>query len=286
MKKIPVRQIKTNQKEPGLAEHFSIRKLSHIMKGNDMVQELHRHDYFFILLILKGKGDHEIDFIPYKIADHTIFFMRPGGVHQLSLKKGSTGYLMQFKPDFYFPHDHDSGHILRKASHKNYLKIPEETSRKLHSILENIHNEFENKNEGFRDVIKANLSIFFIELMRRRQHKKPGTGSKLYATQRMEELMDLISKNITIQKNPSGYASMLNLSPYQLNSITKSTLGKTTSEIINEQIILEAKRYLLATPDQISQISDYLGYDDVSYFIRFFKKHTGYTPETFRNNFK
>ncbi|NQX56713.1 helix-turn-helix domain-containing protein [Pedobacter panaciterrae] len=50
---------------------------------------------------------------------------------------------------------------------------------------------------------------------------------------------------------------------------------------MNEYIILEAKRQLLATSSQVSQIACYLGYEDISYFIRFFKKHTGTSPEAF-----
>jgi AraC-like DNA-binding protein len=76
----------------------------------------------------------------------------------------------------------------------------------------------------------------------------------------------------------------MNLSPYQLNEITKSSIGRTASELINDHIILQAKRNLLATPNQIKDIADILGYEDVSYFIRFFKKHTGLSPESFRRN--
>ena len=82
------------------------------------------------------------------------------------------------------------------------------------------------------------------------------------------------------------YASLLHLTPYQLNAITKETLGKTCSQVINERVIIEGKRYLLATADQVNQIADHLGYEDISYFIRFFKKHTGYSPQAFRENFK
>jgi AraC-like DNA-binding protein len=87
-------------------------------------------------------------------------------------------------------------------------------------------------------------------------------------------------------KNVSHYADLLSLSPYQLNAITKASVGKTASDLITEQIILEAKRYLLATPNQIKDVADHLGYEDVSYFIRFFKKHTGHSPDAFRRNFK
>ena len=78
----------------------------------------------------------------------------------------------------------------------------------------------------------------------------------------------------------------MSLSAYQLNNITKTTLGKTASDVINDHIILEAKRYLLATSEQVNQIAYHLGYEDTSYFIRFFKKHTGKTPDAFRSNLK
>ncbi|MNX81047.1 HTH-type transcriptional regulator ChbR [compost metagenome] len=63
-------------------------------------------------------------------------------------------------------------------------------------------------------------------------------------------------------------------------------MDKTPSELINEHLLLESKRQLLATSNQVNQIAYNLGYEDVSYFIRFFKKHIGLSPEAFRHNFK
>ena len=79
---------------------------------------------------------------------------------------------------------------------------------------------------------------------------------------------------------------MMSISSYQLNDITRNAVGKTASTLINEHILLEAKRHLLATPNQVKEIAGYLGYEDPSYFIRFFKKHTGVSPDVFRRNFK
>ena len=53
-------------------------------------------------------------------------------------------------------------------------------------------------------------------------------------------------------------------------------------QLLNQQLVLEAKRNLLATTSQIKEIAFQLGYEDPSYFSRFFKKHTGHTPEDFR----
>ena len=83
----------------------------------------------------------------------------------------------------------------------------------------------------------------------------------------------------------ADYAKKMNLTTYQLNAITKEALGKTCSEVISDGVVLEAKRRLLATATQVSQIAWDLGYEDVSYFIRFFKRHTAFTPEAFRNKF-
>jgi AraC-like DNA-binding protein len=285
MKNIPVRHIKSAPMEPSLSESFSIRDIVDMLAGQDMTQELHRHDFFFILLLKKGSGNHEIDFNSYKIRNDAIFFMRPGQVHQLNLKAGSTGYLMQFNRDFYSPHDKIALQRLRRASSKSLCQLDAKKINSLMAIMNSIFREYTDKQEGFLEVVKANLGIFLIELIRSRQSdKSPARVANPYQQERLEELYELIETHIAIHKHVSQYAGMMNLSSYQLNAITRMTLGKSCSELINEFIILESKRSLLATSNQINQIAYQLGYEDVSYFIRFFKKHIGQTPEVFRTN--
>jgi AraC-like DNA-binding protein len=211
--------------------------------------------------------------------------MIPGQVHQIVLKAGSTGYLMQFRDDFYFRHDNVSNQLLRKAGTSSYYQFNADKFKKLLTILTYIFQEFTDKHERYLEVIKANLSIFFVELIRQNRDGLPNNAN-LYAQERLEAFLELLEAHVFDHKPVSQYAAMLNLSIYQLNAITKATLGKTCSELINEHIILEAKRWLLATSNQVNQIADKLGYEDVSYFIRFFKKHTGHSPESFRNNFR
>lgn len=285
MKNIPIRSIKATQKEPVFLESFSIRDLRDLLAGKDMVQELHRHDFYYLLILKKGTGDHEIDFTSYKVDDNSVFFMRPGQVHQLTLKAESRGYLVQFKTDFCYPHDKSANQLLRKASSLNFYQPGSNNLKRILSILTSIFQEYTGKQESYQEVIKANLGILFIELVR--QHSKTGsTTIAPYKQERLDELLTLLETHIANHKQVVEYADMLNLTPYQLNAITKATLGKTCSELINETIILEAKRYLLATTNQVNQIADHLGYEDVSYFIRFFKKQTGYTPESFRQNLR
>jgi AraC family transcriptional activator of pobA len=287
MKNIPIRYIHPNPKEPNFSESFNIRAVRDLLAGKDMIQELHRHDFFYILILKKGTGTHTIDFTSYKICDHSIFVLRPGQVHQLELKAGSTGYLMQFKTGFYSFQHKSSQQLMRKASNKNFYRLEARGFKKILLVLNSVFQEYTEKQEGCLEVIQANLDIFFVELVRHNKNNKSAIDEvSLYIHERLEEFLELLEKDVSKHKQVSHYTDKMNLSSYQLNAVTKTALGKTCSDIINEYIILEARRYLLASSNQVSQIAYYLGYEDTSYFIRFFKKHTGYSPDAFRNNFK
>ncbi|MFC0515323.1 helix-turn-helix domain-containing protein [Mucilaginibacter angelicae] len=285
MESIPVRHLNAGQKEPALSDAFSIRDIQSLLDGKDMVQELHRHDFYYILALENASGSHNIDFTPYTISNQSVFFIRPGQVHQLILNAASTGYLLQFRDEFYFPNDKSFNYLLRKASHTNHYQFSTGGFKKPLGLLTYIFQEFTEKNERYDEVIKANLGIFFIELTRQ-QSSRPTETTTLYMQERLEKFLELLEVHIFTHKQVAQYAEMLNLSVYQLNAVVKAALGKTSSELINGQIILEAKRCLLATSNQVNQTAYRLGYEDVSYFIRFFKKHTGYSPEVFRHNFK
>jgi len=285
METIPVRQLNAKSMEPEFSGSFSVRDLSVLLNSKDMVQELHRHDFFYLLVLKKASGVHVVDFVKYPIMGQEVFFMRPGQVHELVLNAGGTGYLMQFSTGFYFPKNKAAHQILRKASACNRYSLDVGQYDKLESVLNYIIREYHEKRPHYEEVIKANMGIFFIELGRQRHDNSPAKASH-HTQERLDKFMELLEAHIFTHKQVSQYAEMLNLSVYQLNAITKAALEKTCSELINEQLILEAKRCLLATSNQVNQTAYRLGYEDVSYFIRFFKKQTGYSPEAFRINFR
>lgn len=286
MENIPIRHI-SQQSEPELTGSFSIREITSLLSGRDMVQELHRHDFYYILIVKSGTGHHQIDFTGYEIENHTVFMMRPGQVHSLSLKAGSTGYLIQFKTDFLYSHNSASQKHLTRLIQYNIYNLEKEGFGRIEAVVSEALKEYTNKLKGYHEVLKANLSIFLIELLRQRSDKAvPAMRDNTYAQEKLEQFLELVEKNSITHKQVSQYTGLLNLSSYQLSAVTKTLLDKTPSEIINQQIILEAKRQLLATSKQVGQIACDLGYDDPSYFTRFFKRHTGLSPESLRQNSK
>ena len=69
MENIPIRHIHETQKEPNLSGSFSIRDIHELLQEKDVIQELHRHDFFYILVLKNGSGYHEIDFTQYEICN-------------------------------------------------------------------------------------------------------------------------------------------------------------------------------------------------------------------------
>lgn len=247
-------------------------------------QPLHRHDFYYLLLLEKGAGTHSIDFEPYPVNDWTLFLMRPGQVHQHELLPGSCGWLIAFNPDFYpLSKNTEQSERLNQLVQHNHLVIPDGARPQLFAIVRQLDIELKERKTGYEEVIRSYLNVFFTLLYRIPEGKQSQKPSESKA--RLQELQRLIEKHLHETKKVSDYAEMMSLTVYQLNSITKSHLGKTGSELIADHVILEAKRQLLATNLLVSQVAFDLGYMDPAYFIRFFKKHTGLTPNLFREGF-
>ena len=232
MQKIPIRQLPESNQEPTLVGSFSIRSLEAILDGKVMVEEIHRHDFFLMLTLRKAKGLHEIDFVPYEVNNYSIFLLRPGQVHKLTLKQGSTGFLVQFKTEYFLSHKDSSKQLLRKVGNQNNYPLNAKIFKKLDVLLSSILLEYKEKQEDFHEVIKANLDILFIQLLRQRGNTDTKNNFAPYQQEKLEKFLELVEENITEYKQVSQYADLLSLTVYQLNAITKALLSKNASQLI------------------------------------------------------
>lgn len=111
------------------------------------------------------------------------------------------------------------------------------------------------------------------------------------ASQRIAELfLELLERQfpvdypraVLILRTPADYADRLSVHVNHLNRVIKETTGKTTSELIAERVMKEATQSLQHSKLSISEIAFGLGFDSVSYFGKFYRKHTGNTPSEIR----
>ena len=91
--------------------------------------------------------------------------------------------------------------------------------------------------------------------------------------------------NYITQKRVGFYCQELNITPKRLNKATSNIFGKTPKNIIDERVLLESKRLLAHTSESIKEISFSLGFEELTNFIKYFKKHTKKTPVEFREEF-
>ena len=154
---------------------------------------------------------------------------------------------------------------------------------KMETLFKSVVEEYQVFSLLKRQKITSLIDIIYIELSRFCVDESISDNKKTNSYSiKFRELEQLIEKKYQTEKSPQYYASELNISPKHLNRITKEMVGKTTTDLIIERVLLEAKRMLIHAKQSFTEIADELGYEDYSYFSRIFKNKTGENPSLFQ----
>ncbi|MBQ8099685.1 MAG: helix-turn-helix domain-containing protein [Paludibacteraceae bacterium] len=102
-------------------------------------------------------------------------------------------------------------------------------------------------------------------------------------TELYHEYNRMVLENYQRWHHVAQYAEAMRISLPHLCSTIKAVSGKTASDLINDAILVDAKAQLKLTTLQVKEIALSLGFDNVAFFNRFFKSHTGMTPKTYRS---
>lgn len=248
----------------------------------------HTHDYYSILFILSGEGEHYIDCEKYLATNNSFIFISPGQCHAYDPRL-INGYEISFKAEFFstnkpinkiydFPFFHTSMGL-------PFLQLPEHNPR-TSSLITSIYNEFKSNEFGKLALLRSSLEILLIELSRLfGVDNIDFSATTQINTVRVRELECLIDSHFLENRSVSFYAEKLNISSRHLNNITKNQIDCSISDMITKRLMSEAKRMLLYSDDTVTQIAMKLNFSDKAYFHRLFKNRTNYTPEGFREKF-
>lgn len=248
----------------------------------------HKHDFYLVVFFAAGKGSHEIDFNTYPIKPGSIFVMSPGQMHNWEFSDDIDGYVFFHSRQFYdegFTRESIQDYPFFNSIHNPPLvQLKKNSFQNMKQLFEEIVSEYQ-KNEFLRfEKLHALITLVYIELSRQYELvRAPENENYLSKVRKLEELID---RNFRTKKYPYEYAELMNISEKHLNRMSKSCLNKTTSDLIAERVILEAKRILIHSKLSISEVAFELGYEDNSYFSRFFKKQTGITPVEFMKQYQ
>ncbi|MDD2303075.1 MAG: AraC family transcriptional regulator [Prolixibacteraceae bacterium] len=250
----------------------------------------HRHDFFEVLYLLKGSGFHVIDTNKYEIKPPCVFFMSPGQAHKLELSNDIEGFIFIFTADFY---------LLNRSNQNTLIEFPffytihqdnpplllenESDIRFLESLFRQGIAEIRDAEESNTEMLRSILDLILTTCAARYQVTEnllnKGKGQIL-----VKRFFHLVEENHQKNLSMSDYSGMIGVTPNHLTQTVKLLTGKTSSQIIKAKQLLEIKRLLVHTNLSVSEIANQLNFEDQSYFTKFFKRETGFTPIQFRSD--
>ncbi|RZL37375.1 MAG: AraC family transcriptional regulator, partial [Pedobacter sp.] len=161
------------------------------------------------------------------------------------------------------------------------IELPEIVQQKITLVLEDILKEGQNEAPIDDDLVRTLLLRLFIEVSRASSVSQ-NLNTNSYNHTLLKSFQNLIESHYAQLRLPKQYAELLYITPNHLNALCNDFLGVSAGTLIRERVILEAKRLLINLDLMVSEIAAKLNFDDQSYFIKFFKKYEGITPEKFR----
>jgi AraC-like DNA-binding protein len=150
----------------------------------------------------------------------------------------------------------------------------------LESIFSEMSREYKEPSANSAQLIHGYLQVVLVKLLRNKVHANSLVSAGNDAVYR--KFLNVQNSNPISNLKVNEVSAALNISPQNLNVIVKKASGKSASEFITEQVLLEAKRYLIHTDKTVSEIAFSLEFSDPSHFVKHFKKATGETPQAFR----
>ncbi|GAB4022944.1 helix-turn-helix domain-containing protein [Spirosoma koreense] len=255
-------------------------------KSNFLVP--HRKDYYFLCLVRQGNSRHWVDFVPYTLQPNTFYFSSPQQVQVKEQSEPMTGIMLSFTEEYLQLDENRSLRelpIIQNPDNAHEMKLLPDQVQFLEDLLGKMLAEFNATQSWRNDMLQSYVSVLLIYLSRLYTEQflpeQPSPDRSL-----LKKFRAYIDEHYDTLHQVADYAELLNLTPGHLNDRIKQQSGKTAIEHIHERLMLEAKRRLLHTDLSAKEIAWQLGFDDVAYFHRFFKRLSGETPATFRTTIR
>ncbi|WP_165733907.1 helix-turn-helix domain-containing protein [Polaribacter sp. 20A6] len=288
--KIPVLKIDQFQESESLKDLYINSFSNHIELNKKLIDKPHSHNFYLCVLFTEGFGKHEIDFNSYQVNPGKVFFLKPGQTHSWQFDTKPEGFIFFHSQEFYeikfLDHTLHSFPFYYSNQNPPFLELSPLKIDVLKLKFEEVYAEYQQQNL-LRELKIINLiNSIYIDLTR--AYTADVNLEKLVSTSYsmiLENLENLIHQHFYKEKLPKFYSNQLNITTKHLNRVVKKALNKTTSQLISERIILESKRLIIHSENNLAAIAETLQFSDYAYFSRFFKSKTGFTPMDFRKKY-
>ncbi len=250
----------------------------------------HQLDFNLLVVFTRGNARHFIDFEWHEVAENTVLHLSKGQINAFEFTPSIAGFIIPFTDD-YLSYQLS---ILPKVkliqlfnSQVFSAKIDINGIPEITDYTRLLYKEFyqEKITVNKQSVCNSLFAIIFSKL----EALKQVVLDHLDSSRHLEEFLEfrsLLATQYTESRNADFYADQMHISYKHLNNICKNMVDLTAKQVIDQFVVLEAKRKLINSTVKSTQLAYLLGFEEATNFIKYFKKHTGFTPNKFKNKYQ
>ena len=266
-------------------EIVSIEKIAKYKNEHKHNPELpHQLKFYNLIFFTQGSGRHFIDFKWYPVQENSLVYLTKDQVNAFEFSEELKGYCIIFTEEYFVNSfsnltDDFIFRLFNPELFSPILQIPENSD--FVTFFNLLLKEYGNSlSFNHKNIINSLLTILISKAENLKQNLtfQKSDASKVLVYQKF---ISLIEKNITKSRSANFYAKELAISYKHLNNICKELINKTAKNVIDDFIILQAKRNLINSKINSSELAYKLGFEDPTNFTKYFKKNTGLTPKSF-----
>ncbi len=271
--------------------HFNVFQHEPIEIGKVKPLPYKRRDFYKIMLVV-GAIDMSYADKVITIEKQAIFFSNPQIPYKCEhLERIQTGSYCIFNQHFFHKFGDLNQYSVFQSTGNHVFELSDDQAEQVSLIYKKMFEEIKSDYQHKYDVLR-NLVFELIHFAMKMQPSTQFDKQQINASQRISTLfLELLERQFPIDENhplvnlrsASDFANQLNVHVNHLNRAVKETTQKTTTQIIAERILQEAKIMLKHSNWNVAEIAYALGFSEVTHFNNFFKKHTLGSPSRFRS---
>ena len=244
--------------------------------------QLHRHaDLFQLLYVERGEAEVEVEGQRTQILEATIQVIPPLCVHGFQFSENIEGYVLTLAAPLVARLEEQLNIPLSALASAGRYPVKHDR-RNLSTLLANLLQEYEGTEPSRDLVLQSLVNVLMVWISRRSLQNSMTNKGAERNNQYLVAFIRLVESHYREHLSIETFAHRIGLSSVHLNTLCRQLAGQTALQIVHQRLLLEAKRNLIYTAMNINQLSDSLGFNDPTYFSRFFRRLAGMPPLAFR----
>ncbi len=236
---------------------------------------IHRHDHFVqVLLVEEGHADVTLEGVSAGLEGPGRVIVPAAAVHGFRFRHGTRGFVLTLSTDFSTRSTGPADQLLFALSRGGVAPLPPQAKARafwLAREMLDLQAQWQQQDPLFLALAEALIRTLAA-------HDELATTPDLRTDRRLDLFRQLVELHYRQHRSLDFYAAALGMTRRTLTRLTTAQLGCTPLDVIHRRLALEAQRLLRFTNATATQVAAELGFDDPSYFSRFYLRMTGRRP--------